>query len=60
MAPSNWARATPLRWPSAAGAALARGWREDADRRPLWLPVGLGIGIALYFALPSEPAIWLG
>ena len=26
----------------------------------LWLPVTLGCGIAIYFELPSEPALWLG
>ena len=26
----------------------------------LWLPVALGLGIAIYFELPSEPALWLG
>ena len=25
----------------------------------LWAPVLLGLGIALYFALPAEPPIWL-
>jgi competence protein ComEC len=34
----------------------------EADRRPLWLPVALGTGAALYFALPFEPSLsmaWL-
>ena len=26
----------------------------------LWLPVAMGLGIAIYFELPSEPALWLG
>ena len=26
----------------------------------LWTPVGLGLGIAGYFLLPSEPPVWLG
>jgi competence protein ComEC len=25
-----------------------------------WLPVGLGVGIGIYFALPVEPPIWVG
>src|SRR6185312_15637912 len=25
----------------------------------LWLPVALGLGIAIYFELPSEPPLWL-
>ncbi len=34
----------------------------DAERSRwmLWLPVALGLGIAIYFELPSEPAVWLG
>ena len=31
----------------------------ERDRWPLWLPVLLGAGSGLYFALPSEPApVW--
>jgi competence protein ComEC len=34
----------------------------DAERSRwmLWLPVAMGLGIAVYFELPSEPALWLG
>src|SRR5689334_20162230 len=34
----------------------------DAERGRwmLWLPVAMGLGIAIYFELPSEPTIWLG
>ena len=39
--------ATPVFW---------RGWSSERDRWPLWLPVALGAGAALYFALPLEPA----
>jgi len=31
------------------------GWSSERDRWPLWLPVLLGSGAALYFALPAEP-----
>ncbi len=34
-----------------------------ADQRrlwPVWLAVAFGTGVALYFALPVEPAIWMG
>ena len=31
------------------------GWTSERDRWPLWLPVALGAGAALYFALPTEP-----
>jgi competence protein ComEC len=45
--------------------AAARAWileQFDAERSRwmLWLPVALGLGIAVYFELPSEPALWLG
>jgi competence protein ComEC len=45
--------------------AGARTWildQLDAERSRwmLWLPVAMGLGIALYFELPSEPALWLG
>ncbi len=32
----------------------------ERDRWVLWLPVAFGTGIALYFALPSEPSSLLG
>ncbi|MBI3447230.1 MAG: ComEC/Rec2 family competence protein [Magnetospirillum sp.] len=32
----------------------------ERARWPLWLPVFLGFGIALYFALPAEPPSWAG
>ena len=47
------------------GVAGARTWildQFDAERGRwmLWLPVAMGLGIAIYFELPSEPALWLG
>ncbi len=39
-----------------AGLASALAERE---RWPLWLPVGFGSGIGLYFALPFEPPVWI-
>src|ERR1700749_5082752 len=32
----------------------------ERHRWPLWLAVMLGLGAALYFALPSEPDAWTG
>lgn len=32
----------------------------ERGRWMLWLPVALGLGIATYFELPSEPVLWLG
>ncbi|PCI42024.1 MAG: metal-binding protein [Rhodospirillaceae bacterium] len=31
----------------------------DRERWPLWMPVLLGCGIGLYFALPFEPELWI-
>lgn len=47
-----WTR-TPILWLEAAFAA-------EHDRWILWLPVLIGLGIAIYFALPVEPVPWLG
>ncbi len=33
---------------------------EERDRWFLWTPVGLGCGVAGYFALPVEPSGWVG
>ncbi|SJZ47532.1 competence protein ComEC [Enhydrobacter aerosaccus] len=45
--------------------SAARNWllaqiEAERGRWMLWLPVAMGLGIAIYFELPSEPAIWLG
>ena len=47
------------------GLAHARRAATDAflaerERWLLWLPVGLGLGISVYFSLPDEPSPWLG
>jgi len=44
----------------AAGAGLGRRLAEERLAWPLWLPVFLGTGIGVYFALPVEPPGWLG
>lgn len=43
----------------------ARGWiwarlAAERERWVLWSPVGVGAGIAAYFALPTEPPPWAG
>jgi competence protein ComEC len=55
------------RWSTGVGPLLARvvlrleGWLlAEADRWPLWAPVGLGLGISLFFALPGLPPPALG
>jgi len=40
----------------ALGSALS----EERERWALWIPVGLGLGIGLYFSLPVEPTGWIG
>src|SRR3954470_18712837 len=54
---------------SGAGAALElRAIRDRCEiflagerpNWPGWLAVALGLGIAVYFALPTEPPLWLG
>jgi hypothetical protein len=32
----------------------------ERERWSLWLPVGIGAGVAAYFALDTEPPYWLG
>ncbi len=39
---------------------IGRTLAAERDRWPLWFPVALGIGIAVYFSLPFEPPLWLG
>jgi competence protein ComEC len=41
-------------------AALAAALSAEGERRVHWLPVFLGAGIAIYFALTVEPPWWLG
>ena len=52
---------THARWPvpmdlERLGRAFARGLLAERERWPIWAPVGLGVGIIGYFALPSEPS----
>jgi hypothetical protein len=53
------ARFASLR-PARIGRRFAEVVVAERERWSLWTPVGLGTGIALYFALPFEPSIWLG
>jgi competence protein ComEC len=32
----------------------------ERSRWALWIPAGLGLGIATYFSLPEEPPLWTG
>lgn len=42
------------------GRPLAELFAGEQERWVLWAPVALGLGIAFYFALPAEPALWTG
>lgn len=42
---------------AALPGVVTSGWRADADRRGLFVPALMGAGIAVYFALPSEPSL---
>lgn len=33
-------------------------WERERDNIPLWSPVCVGLGAAVYFLLPQEPPIW--
>ena len=46
--------------PATASRAAAGALRPAAESRLLWLPVGLLLGVLLYFALPFEPWPWSG
>jgi competence protein ComEC len=39
--------------------ALTAALEEERDRWFLWIPVLVGVGIAIYFGLPDEPGLWL-
>ncbi|MEE9545598.1 MAG: ComEC/Rec2 family competence protein, partial [Rhodospirillales bacterium] len=41
-------------------AAVTETLAVERERWVLWLPVAFGAGIAVYFALPAEPPLWLG
>lgn len=49
-----------LRAPHAAAQAATAALLAERERWALWSPVLLGLGVALYFALPVEPAWWVG
>ncbi|MGI9492154.1 MAG: ComEC/Rec2 family competence protein, partial [Geminicoccaceae bacterium] len=45
-------------WRANGIAALLSALASERDRWILWLPVAFGLGVAIYFALPSEPSSW--
>jgi len=47
------------RWTRALRLALAQAFLAERERWILWVPVGLAIGIAIYFSLTIEPPLRL-
>jgi competence protein ComEC len=45
--------------PSIFSTVAARLFAER-ERWPLWFPVLMGIGVAIYFSLQREPSMWIG
>ncbi len=63
-APGAWAAPLSTRIRSRPSLADALAWLRaqgvaQTDRWTLWTPVALGLGAALYFALPREPQAWV-
>lgn len=58
--PDRIGRGLSQRLGALAGANVFAAAMAERERWPLWLPVFLGLGIALYFASPAEPPGWLG
>ena len=44
----------------APGQTLLTQLEAERDRWALWLPVAIGLGVGIYFLLPTEPPIWIG
>ena len=63
MATKNWRAPSIAAWPRQRGLFAPFGERlerlaeAERDQLPLWLPVGLGFGIASWFGLP-DPTAW--
>lgn len=50
--------ARAVRW-RRVGMAIVDAAASERDRWLLWLPVGVAVGVVSYFALPSEPSLWI-
>ncbi|HEX8443705.1 MAG TPA: ComEC/Rec2 family competence protein [Allosphingosinicella sp.] len=48
-----------VRWWSGLVPRIETLFEAERDQLPLWLPVGLGTGVAAWFALPDQAA-WIG
>jgi len=47
------------RWPSAVLHACREHVLAERERWALWIPIGFGAGVGIYFALFVEPSIWI-
>ena len=56
----RWGGGRPAALLPALGRTLGSALVAERERWPLWLPVALAAGIALYFALPVEPPAGIG
>ncbi|MFZ5791992.1 MAG: ComEC/Rec2 family competence protein [Pseudomonadota bacterium] len=52
--------AIPAQGIGSLAARLIAALAAERDQWLLWTPVGLGMGVAVYFGLPNEPPLWLG
>jgi len=57
---SGAALAIPTRGLGWIGERLGALVAAERDQWLLWAPVVLGVGVAIYFALPEEPPLWFG
>ncbi len=53
----GWAGSQPF---GRVTARLAAAFLAEREQWVLWLPVAIGTGVAVYFALPVEPSWWIG
>ena len=63
MSSTHGEPAVPARapqWLSLAAAHFGALLLAERPRWILWLPVGVGAGAAIYFALSAEPPVWVG
>lgn len=51
-------RASILAWVHRLPTQTIDGWRNDASRRVLFVPVLVGCGVGFYFSLLQEPSFW--
>ena len=58
MGSASRARAAAMAAMDWAASQAAATLRAERDRLVLWVPVAFGAGVAMYFGLAAEPAVW--